>query len=182
MSDADYLISIGLGAWVKGEGLPLGREIVESRKEKLMLRGRDRKQVFRNDEALELSNELIEVKEKLKILEKREKELKKSLMEKMELGEYIRLYPDGSENNYIVEYIKKTSQPVINKKAALNFIKRKYGNTAAISFEENCTSVRKGSGVIYVRPFPKSVSEKEDTLSSNGQEIRFDDTDDDCPL
>src|SRR6056300_714088 len=100
MSDADYLISIGLGAWVKGEGLPLGREIVESRKEKLMLRGRDRKQVFRNDEALELSNELIEVKEKLKILEKREKELKKSLMEKMELGEYIRLYPDGSENNY----------------------------------------------------------------------------------
>lgn len=175
MSDADYLISIGLESWVMGEDLPSGREFVGSNKQKLLLRGHERDDVWHIDEVREMSNELIEIKEKIKALEKREKELKTSLMEKMQVGDYIRSYRNVSNTEYIIEYIKKTAQPIIKMKAAIDFIKRNYGKKAAISFEENCTSVRKGSGAIYVRPFPKSAVNKKNKLSSKGPDISNDD-------
>jgi len=109
-----------------------------------------------NAEAVELAKELAFVKEEIKMLKEKERQLKDNLLVNLKLGEWIHLIDkDKLRNDYIIEHTKIKSKRGLKLYTTLELIKKKFGYDVAAQIKEHCYFPRKVTETIYVRPFKK---------------------------
>lgn len=110
-----------------------------------------------NEDVTLLANDLAIIKEKIKQLQDKEKEVKQKLMELMPLKTWIDVsHKDKLSNDYIVEHLSVIRKPRLNTSITLAFISKKYGREAALTVSELCSNKPNKNSTIYVRPFPKN--------------------------
>lgn len=135
----------------------------------------DRRRI-QNITAYNTAHELALIKEKIKNLKSKEKELKEKLTNVLKIGDYIELENHQELNSdYIVEFIKIRPRPGLSRLKTFRYIEKRFGTEAASGVEENCSISKKPVKSVYVRPFAKKLAASTSELDDSSDLFNDDD-------
>ena len=149
MSDWDWQSENGSMS-ADGDYLVGGVSEVRTSRERWISR-RKREGQVREFEIENLALQLIRVKQKLNSLKDEEAALKQKLIEKLPKMGWVSMV-DG-DGEYIVENLVRRPKPRLKTNAALNLIRKKFGDDAALYIAEQCFEKSVKHNAIYVRKF-----------------------------
>lgn len=175
MGDADWLRESGLN-WGWDDNYPSFRDPVSPYERWQSRKLKNNRYEISDQEAIEISVKLVDVKKKIKTLQVQEESLKKELFRIVPTMGYLNFTDE--EGDYIVEKIKSHKLPVLSSKKVYALLKRKYGEEASKAIMEESTNKSSTNTAIYVRIFPKKNERNNEEKEIN----LFDDFDDEIPF
>jgi hypothetical protein len=151
MSDSDYILEHFGISWLAGtaehglkKALPTPTERYKHRKLTSIK--------IENKDLQQLAEQLVDIKNQLKLLQAKERHIKSQIFNEVRVGEYLKVENDDAV--VIIEKNRTTKAATLPRKRTYSYVKERYGQIAARELLEHCLSQYKSKETIYVRQFP----------------------------